>query len=59
MRGALRGSLAVLAKAVAAVLALAAAAHGASSGLPTDWRVGKATYYGGLPDGCAMPQPPG
>ena len=52
MHRAPRGCLEALARAFA-LLALAAAACGASTGLPTDWRVGKATFYGGEPDRCA------
>jgi hypothetical protein len=37
----------------AALACLAAAAQASPTGLPTEWRAGKATYYGGMPDGCA------
>ena len=50
----LRRAAAALLSAAAALAALAVAVHGSPEGLPTDWRVGKATYYGGAPDGCAL-----
>ncbi|KAK9838158.1 hypothetical protein WJX81_005264 [Elliptochloris bilobata] len=56
MRSALRTSAAVAA-AAAALAVLAVAAHGSPDGLPTDWRVGKATYYGGQPDGMSPYDP--
>ena len=53
MCGAVRRSAAALLSAAVALAALAAAACGSPEGLPTDWRVGKATFYGGAPDKCA------
>jgi hypothetical protein len=42
-----------LLSAAAALACLAAAVQASPTGLPTEWRAGKATYYGGMPDGCA------